>query len=366
MNSDKKFFFAYFLIFGLGLLGTAIFNYAIDPAHIFRPGIYEMKIAESLAKPSHIIAKSNYDERLVQKYWINHLKQIPPGVVLGSSRMMQVGLQPPDPSLLTNHSVSGATLEDIVGIWSMLNDRKPKPDKVIIGIDPWMLNPQNNQHRWQSIRMEFQKLVHAWNLPGRNGASSQNHLAKWRELISGAYLRQGWESLKKQSSNKDDITLTTQTEGPEAIIRFDGTLCYQDAFRHQKTSEARQKAIEYARKRPIYSLKNFFEPGKKEVELLEVFLRNLNHHADILLVLVPYHPEVYRAIKNSRDTAGVALAEQTVLDIAKRLNIETVGSYDPNQIGFSEDDFYDGMHVRTEAMMRLLRVSKLFQLIENP
>lgn len=355
MKAPWRFLAAYGGVVGLGLLGVAAFNHAVDPAHLFRPGLYEAHMAGLLARPSHVAATANYDERLLQKYWVSQLKQIPPTVVLGSSRMMQVGLQPPDPSMLTNHAVSGATLEDLLAVWQMLETRGSPPEHIILGIDPWMLNPKHGQQRWRSVRHECAQLSQAWGLPVQAPPGPAAQGARWRELVSGTYLLESWKSWRKaRAGEAPEARPSAEAEGPVAVRRSDGTLSYPEAFRKRTAGAVRQDALDYARKRPIYSLADFFAPGASELRLLDAFLEALSRRTRVLVVLVPYHPEVYQAIRGAPETAGVVRAEEEIRRIAARLDLPVAGSYDPQQAGLTGEDFYDGMHARAGAMARLL------------
>lgn len=75
------------------LLPIAIFiiaiNFFVDPANIFYNG-YEKGIAEHLVKGYNVTNVENYNERLLQKYFIDNMKDCPDIIALGSSRIMQL------------------------------------------------------------------------------------------------------------------------------------------------------------------------------------------------------------------------------------------------------------------------------------
>src|SRR5690606_22220124 len=92
----------------------------------------------------------NYDERTLQRNIINNHHICPQVLVLGSSRTMLINSREFIGKTFFNNSVSGASIEDIVAIYQMYDNRKCYPGKIILALDPWILNVNNGQNRWKS------------------------------------------------------------------------------------------------------------------------------------------------------------------------------------------------------------------------
>ena len=73
-----------------GMLAVAATNYCVDPAQLFSGGNYEQGVADILLSGNNVANVSNYDERLLQKAYVNNLKRRNDVIVLGSSRSMQI------------------------------------------------------------------------------------------------------------------------------------------------------------------------------------------------------------------------------------------------------------------------------------
>jgi len=83
------------------------FNYFVDPANIFRSEKYCQAVVSLLLKGKNVANITNYDERLLQKEYINSLTQRRDIVVLGSSRVMQISASLFPRHSFLNNGVSG-------------------------------------------------------------------------------------------------------------------------------------------------------------------------------------------------------------------------------------------------------------------
>ena len=66
----------------------------------------------------------------------------------------------------------------------------------------------------------------------------------------------------------------------------------------------------------------------------------------------PYHPDFFKRIQTERPE--ILEIEESFRNIAKKLNIKIIGTYDPNMLGLSVDDFYDGIHPKETALEKIL------------
>jgi hypothetical protein len=80
-------------------------------------------------------------------------------------------------------------------------------------------------------------------------------------------------------------------------------------------------------------------------------------HADgvtVTLLLAPYHPTVHHVLAQDPRYAEVAEVEAMVRRLGAPAGATVCGSYDPTASGFTEGDFYDGMHARPDVLARAL------------
>ncbi|MGM0499182.1 MAG: hypothetical protein ACQERL_03110, partial [Bacillota bacterium] len=139
------------LIFVIPLILIIILtNYFVDPANLFN-NKFEKEMAEILINDKNAAGVYNYDERIFQKEYIKKLKKKNEVAVLGSSRSLQIREEMIESDGFFNHGVSGAVLEDYIAITEIYKESGKMPDKIIMGLNPWIFNRYNIEERWRSI-----------------------------------------------------------------------------------------------------------------------------------------------------------------------------------------------------------------------
>jgi len=353
------------LIF-LPLICLLVFvNYFVDPAKIFKINKYEKNIAEILLKELNVANISNYDERLLQKYYIEGLQNGKDIIVLGSSRAMGVNSTLFPNMNFFNNSVSGATIEDYIAIFEMYHKKKIKPKIVILGLDPWLLNKNNNQKRWKSIANYYNNFMSrpmldrkSFDLKSLIYNEKTFLLNKYLQLFSLSYFQASIRDLFN-IGNERNFYSTNLIESDVAIKLFDGSLSYEKEYRLKFPQEVLKDAQRYVNRKPIYALDKYYELDKKAIYKFEEFIDFLSSkNITIIFFFTPYHPYVYNHLINSNEYKIVLEVESYFKRVSLQNNIYTIGSYNPEIYGFNENDFYDGMHPKKGAIEQLFERSK--------
>lgn len=341
------------------LLIVAAFNYIVDPAGLFRTTKYEYGIAKILLKGKNVANLSDYNERLLQKYLIENIKLKPETVVLGSSRSLLIAPLQKSKSLFLNNSVSGATLEDIIAIYGFYNHKNIKPKTIILSIDPWMLNQNNGQVRWQSLQIEYKNELHNLNIESNDlnfGFFNSYEIKKLKELVSMPYFLASYEKLKnmhkEKESEKSKYYETDFDCLKVSVKRANGTTCYPIEFREASLDKINKEAKTYANVESIYSLGDFKTLSNTEMleKLINEMLKQKTH---IVIFLSPYHPYVYSVMQNNAKYKQVFESENYLKTLAKSKNIKIIGSYNPAKLNLQAQDFYDGMHLQEKAVRKI-------------
>lgn len=354
------------LIFSPLIIGMVLTNYFIDPGKLYRGHGYEKGIAAILLQGQNVANFNDCDERLVQMYCIKANKEIRDTVILGSSRVLQVGAKNFAGKKFFNHGVAGATLEDYFAIWEMYEQENRPPKTVILGLDPWILNRNNEQERWKSVGTYYYSFMKRMQMGKRFDTfflSYNLFTFQWKQkmsLFSPSYFKTAFWSFiqqlldpKKTAKNQKDY-FATRLEYLDTNIRLaDGTIAMgKDFIRKNLDYDVRM----YVKGDRVYSLENFFELDISDRQNFEKFVDYLlKKNIRVIFLLPPYHPFVYAYFKDSSKFRIVEDAETYFRGIAKQKNISIVGSYDPGNIGLTENDFYDGMHPTREAMTRIAK-----------
>ena len=335
------------------LIIVATFNYNVDPAGLFRKTEYEYGIAKIMLEGKNVANLSDYDERLVLKYFIQNINFQPNTIVLGSSRSLLIAPNNNYKKNFFNSSVSGASLKDIVAIYGLYDYNKVKPKTIIIALDPWLLNTDVGQIKWQSIQSSYNYELSKLGIENDEFHSNSNNIRKLQELISMPYFKASCDKLKMLKKEKRLEYYPTDAYYLDVSIkRKDGTIGYDSEYRNSSLEKINQSAVTYANAEEIYSLGDFKKLSNEK--LFEAFVKNLiSQNIHVVLFLPPYHPYVYSVISNTAKYHKVLEAEKYFSNFANKNHLYIYGSYDPHKLNLSDNDFYDGMHLKESTVKRM-------------
>jgi len=330
------------IIFSFGLIVSFIFIvFGVGSASLFESssnyGI-EAKIAKALSN-NNAVYSSNMDERKFIKYRIQYENLSPDVIVLGSSRIMQIG-EHNYAGKVINLGVSGSSIEDDIAI-ADLATKKFKPSTIVIALDPWLFNAKSGQDRWMSLNDEyFSALSVLQNKPISPLINIQKNEIKESLLVRfGAKL---YDSLNNQ---KFDVSNDIPENRDK--IRRDGSRVYNTTY----TSKT-QKEIDNGLDDLLNYAMATYDYSKKSEAIFESFVNHYSRIYKVVLILSPYHPKLYERMKNERPI--YLEIEAQFKDLARKHGIQIIGSYDPNKVGCSSADFYDGMHPKDVCMGKVM------------
>jgi hypothetical protein len=133
-------------------------------------------------------------------------------------------------------------------------------------------------------------------------------------------------------------------------ILTDGSAIYPE--RAQNTGEKQRvfaEAITYASK----EIKIGRQIDSVRTRKLEAFVKYLmDKRISVILFLPPYHPKTYEMLSQSKSYYLLEIQHE-IQALANRLGVAIVGSYNPSDVGFTEEDFFDGDHPNQYAVRRL-------------
>lgn len=351
----KKFIKKSFIFLIPVILIVALTNYLVDPAHIFNDD-YEKGMVEIIKDGNNIANTSNYDARLFQKIYIEKLLDPKDVIVIGSSRSMQIRKELFINDFF-NNSVPGAILEDYIAITQLYYANDKLPNKVILGVDPWIFNKNHGQTRWETLEENYRNFFKHNDIdngkflkkPLLNTIFENNLL----NLFSIKYFQESIKYLSSGNYYNEDYFSTQEKELSSKIKLDDGSLVYGSDFRKADINEINNKAKNYINGR-IYSIENFKiinDVYLEQFEALVSFYKSKN--IKVILFLPPYHPTVYNYINNNPEYKMIEKVELYLKEFACKNNIKIIGSYNPNELNLNCDSFYDGMHPKEEVMEKL-------------
>jgi len=332
-------------------------NLYVDPAKLFSRGDYEIGIVNYMFDNKNVENLSNYDERLLQEYLIDRFNSSRDIVVLGSSRAMQINQDMFPGRTFINNAVSGATLEDILGLYELYRSKALLPKMIVLGLDPWDLNRNHGQVRWKTLSASYDMAIERLGLKSMDEANTflEKFIPyRYLELISPSYFQQSIKMLREGHGTV--YYPTSKVVGEHNIKLTDGSLSYNYSYDNAPVEEINRKATEEALEKPIYSLGGFSQLDQNYIDVINALVKDyLARGGKLVFYLAPFHPKFYELMISDDKYEIVEDVEIYFRQLAKNYAIPVVGSFDPVRLSLSENDFYDGMHLKRSATENLFR-----------
>ena len=355
---------AYYVVFIM--MFVILINFTVDPGNIY-PKLSIQKdnvtlkthIEELLGSEYGVFMPSGINERSIKKalaeYPINY-----DCAVIGSSHVMQISAVRKHNSLqdiclsMKNLGVSGGSLEDYLALSNIiLNNTKYLPKTIVFGVDPWSLK-LNQESKWVEYEQDYldmrKELLQS--ISSSNLASKSLIL----NLINLQYFKRSLIALftDSVSSTSTPVPKFDYSNGLiRAVTLPDGSLVYSS-----ENIENNKESIKKISGKHNYKIvkDKFYHPHA--VELFQKLITHLKTKGiDVVLVLTPYHHKVW-SIKSQPIIGVMKAVEKRVHDLAESLEIQVIGSYNPNIVGCLPDEFYDAMHAKSECFEKLDRFYK--------
>jgi hypothetical protein len=325
------------IVLPVELLVVAV-NYTVDPANILSSSAYVTGIADILSKGHNVDNVSNYDERLLQQQMIRKIAYKPDVVVLGSSRIMEVGSDFFPGKKVLNCGVSHANINDIVAIVGLLDSTGKLPASVVLNLDPFLIC-KGGTKEWETLAPYYRYFV------GRLGANGEeagsNAHQKLATLLSFEYFE---KALAFLGQGKNKRYQDVGADKPSHYGRYaDGAICYPAAYINPDT-------IKVAGDARTVGAREQADLDTSRLNLLNRLLDYLeSKDVKVTFVMLPFHSQYFQMMNLSHPHIFSAY-ENIYSDLAKRRKIAIHGSYDAVRIGVPQGQFYDAHHCSPAAI----------------
>ncbi len=332
------------------MIAVAAINYYVDPSQLFGNGRLERWMATIMLRGENVANILNYDDRLLQKFYLEDMPTSKDVFVLGSSRSLLIRSTDFPGQSFYNSGLAGASVEDYIAVTQLLEERDFIPSTMIVEVDPWSFNKNNGQIRWKSLGSEYLRGLTRLNLGVSFSTRLQTlRVRRYAGLFSLPYLQESirWALIRST------IHATTETNTGEAIKLSDGSYAYDSQNQQLSPAEVREKAIEAVS--VPYSLIGFKEIDPNLRLQFETLITSLQDQGvRVVLLLVPYHPDYYDRLIHAEQYEIISDVEAYLRDFAYENDLEIAGSYDPQAAGCSAAEYYDGLHARETCLLRIL------------
>ena len=374
--TDSKFFILYsktvIYSFFILVLIVASVNYNIDPEKVY-PNFFKIIKSKEPSSTDFIEKLVHSDNGIVMKNYIWNERDISYALagyptdaecaVFGNSAAAQISSFRPNKSLsktcssLINLALNGGALEDYIAMTESIIQNKKPPKTIIIPISPWTLN-FNRDPRWLHYKKNFttmlNKIIYNPNDVSKRFDKIESYNIKlFKNLINMDYFMRSLDLLI--SKNDRSIKLANKFNynlGLDHIVLLpDGSTISSNEY----IINSQKYKIDGISGNQNYKI----IPGKwysqNAIETLTQYVLYLKKNFKVVFIMIPSHPAVWN-FDEQPVVIAMKIVEPKVHEIAKSLEIQVIGSFNPKKIGCTEEEFYDEMHPKDLCVSKLENV----------
>lgn len=331
------------------LLLVAAVNIAMDPQAVLPlgadpAGSDERRYASLLADGFNVSFNRPINDRLLFKYWIEHLSSAPDIMVLGSSNTSWIGENIFAPDKVLNHSLLGAVLADYMGLVQEYEQKNMLPKKIIFVLNAQLVLSPDMPPDWLFIKQDV------YGMMDRLGVS--------REEIRGPLIPPSWQRILSFHRFQMAVDRWMQRNDEKMFFK-DGRYLWDRAYYLRDVPQSRRAAVRDMDHGPASPLMRQLKFSRNLEDILEKFVGYLtSRHVQVTCYVPPFHPILYHYFLDPQRNPGaldLAGIENDFRALARRLNVKIKGSFNSEVCGLDEKDFYDESHVRNEVLERMLK-----------
>lgn len=341
------------------LLGIILFNYYVDPGNrFFHAALFEKEIADALLNDKKVMFHTNYNDRGVEKIFLEKLNTRPDFLVIGSSRAMPIGQELFNSSSFYNASVTSASLEDILSIY-YLYQLKGQPKVLVLSLDPWILDKNHGMKKWKLAFLSEYDAARQLILGEKvktNYAEKLNIIfEKYSQLLSSEYTHVALRKFMMPPS-KEVIIDPADNACPSCYTRFpNGTRIFsseQESTTNEQADLASIQGIQqYTRDYGTYT-----QLDPYYMNMLDQFVAYLlNHKVRVIFYLPAYEPIAYSAIETDDRYKMIDVAEKYFMSMADKYHLKVIGGYDPRKLKLQANDFVDDLHLKRQPIENIFK-----------
>ncbi len=385
MNFDIKGFFlkilnrilsgarlaAGFLVLITVPLFTIYYSYTTDVSGFFQGDLVLREVANMVLSGTDIIGyeQLNNSERDIMKIFASEIDPVPEVITLGSSRILQLTSDIVGTDSYFNCAMTGGDAADVLGTFYLFDEDDRLPETIVIGFDPWLLRDDEGNGGWdrrsdKELYTEFLNAKLGYNIV----YEKEDDSAAYEALFSPNYFQDNITYTLRDSANIEKpipVVGDLYSQATE-VKRADGTLLYDATFRERSQIDINNDALYQTEN--LLHMQDYPELGTLMPEVMDEFFayaqtRNVN----IIIVLAPFHPITYDFVESTAQTdplryGGFLATEPKIRELAEKYNIPVYGSYNPHLIeGITEEDFFDGLHCKESAFIKIFENETLLQ-----
>lgn len=357
----KKKLLLVLLLFLPALLLLAGVNYFVDPVNLYHGDAKEL--VRLLCEGKEVNTGSgNMDERQIKKSLIESMPKEADCVVLGPSLALTVDRKLTGEERLYNLAMSSADLYDILAQLGIMEIEGVHPKRILFCVESSFFDEGIYGTMSRSAGLMPYANYMLERLDGKEGTVPKEG-SFLRTDIPGLLcsvtlfqssvdylLEHGPEGVKELR-----FRVREDQEDGNAYLQVDGSLVYSKQYRLAGADDVIRSASEY-------NMDYFFHrDGHISAYSQEVFVKLVQYcqqnDIQLDLFMAPMSPALWERVKPQAESYPLLFEMETfAYEMARQYGLNLYGSFDPEQSGLTNDDFYDARHVKYEVLDRVLNL----------
>lgn len=311
----------------------------------------EKTIAAARLNGKNVAFSFDYDDRSMQRYVINTDKNKKDIVVLGSSRSAKIDKDFFSHQSFSNNNVTGAQLEDMLGMYQLYRANNSLPGTIILGLDPQLMEEPDSSYRWIALSKEFGQVSSGFPASRDPKVVFTYWRKRLQKMVSVPYLQFCLQKISRNvffNSDHPSYYVTDNAEDFLPVVHSDGSISESLKIRSKSPETV---VAEIKNSSDDCSAKLFNNFSKEKEFLFLNFLQTLkNDKVKVVFWLAPFHPAAYGRIVGSASCQRILETETYFRKVARDNAISVVGSYNPDIYNLSGEYFYDNIHPKRAAI----------------
>lgn len=373
------FLFSILVCTGVVFVGALNLFYA-GGIELFRgdAGIAQI-VKEQIDTGKVLLTSPDFNDRIYKR---EMLRQRAAGIkvlVTGSSRVFLLDadifgeILNVDRHVFFNAGMQGSTLEDHIIVWQICKEQGLSPAVFFLGLDPWVLNENSGESRWEVFDAEFRRFQYSYL---ETGPSLMYYLTdrflhyywlKATDLLGAPRLLVALQSVGHSMLDKvpavppgEELVLMKESAKPaeRAGKRIDGSAVYPKREAEARFSGDNAKLVlGDAKAGKFYHFNEWHRLSQDRMDLLNRLLKEMQTHGvKVIGFTVPYIPDYYNILKEHKDYMRL-LRQQSAFfrGSFSQFQFEYYDMLDPAVTGLTTEDFTDYIHPTRDGMGKVLR-----------
>ncbi|MEW5940794.1 MAG: hypothetical protein AB1750_14085, partial [Chloroflexota bacterium] len=289
---------------------------------------------------------------ILQHYFAD-LQTIPDVLVIGSSRAKLLRADSFPGQTFFNASLSGASMTDYLAITNLVESRGGLPRTMVIELSAFLLS-DDLVSVWPQFEVRKDALeAHLFEgtpVPPVEGPSTPT-LEDYSRFLQPDYFQLSFYTLldtRLGDAQGSEYHVLRKDEEPAGMTYLaDGSEIFPPSRRKNLGKES-VTALAIDAGQYSAGIPKVIVPERQRV--LETYLAYLQARGvNVILFLAPYHPVSYEIMLTNRYRIIVDI-QAYYEELAARLGLPLVGSFNPSDLGITKAVYYDATHITPEAL----------------